>query len=802
VTLAWNLVWVAKFPDANIADPDADDDGDGVSTYQEMLAGTDPGAGPERPAIVSLPGTPIDSPTLEDVSKNLRQLAEVSRAAETKRESEVLERAAKFDIGVVRAPDGRVVHPYAISEDGSVFRGTPLDVIAADTIGADELWPAPLWQIGGPTLPNFVHGSTGLNLTGSGQILAMWEDWEDAEFTGTVGGIDVNHPLLMGITPQGLVPRMTQGEEDTNFDFVMDSPDVPDSDHACAVASMMAGIGLDSMSGNFNAGQQARGIAFNSIVIAYERNNYVTEFINLADPLSPIGIDIANNSRGVASGWLPNPAGGWKWFGEAGTSAVEDWRFGAYAGNLQGYDYFPQNLDTLSTSTPYTLQLFGAGNFRNVGPGSAGAAGTYLLGDGPATSTATRDWINGDDGGYDSLPPSAVAKNVLTVGSCTDVANGHLPTSPEPVYSSFSSAGPTDDGRIKPEIVAPGEILVSSRAPGGSTTAGVAATLQFGLNGTSFSAPVVSGGLALVLERRAQLQPVWTAPSFPWQLQSSTLRMLVVQTARDLGAPGPDFRGGYGMFNAFAAVEAMSLDASTGTQAGNNGYKPLIKEMLFSNNSSAQFEVKAVGPGQPLKITVAWTDPAGFGQTSGAVDQTMKRLRNDFDLRIYPPGSTPAQINDPNSTVAIKPWVLDPDLPMKSATARAAAALRGDDNTNNLEQVVVDSPVADGIYTVRVTHKGNLFNSSSQWVSLGISGRVVPTSHNFQITEFRPVGGGNFVVSWNAIPGGIYSVEGSPDFSYWSQLSGQLSARSDSMSFTVTPPPGASSYFIRVGRSY
>src|SRR5690606_26022416 len=240
-------------------------------------------------------------------------------------------------------------------------------------------------------------------------------------------------------------------------------------------------------------------------------------------------------------------------------------------------------------------------------------------------STAARVWKDGDDGGYDTLPPTAVAKNILTVGACYDIPGGYS-TPDDVVIAPFSAFGPTADGRIKPEIVAAG---IRDEA-GSRNPLGVDGSIQPGFNssdptnndlfylqtGTSFSAPVVTGGLSLVLQRRHQIRPSWATND--WPIQASTLRALAVHTADEAGSsPGPDFRHGYGLFNALSATKLVDADAVVGN-------KPHVKEMYLSNFVNGSFKIRAVSGSQPLKVTIAWTDPAGPGTTTSAVDPTAK----------------------------------------------------------------------------------------------------------------------------------------------------------------------------------
>lgn len=96
----------------------------------------------------------------------------------------------------------------------------------------------------------------------------------------------------------------------------------------------------------------------------------------------------------------------------------------------------------------------------------------------------------------------------ITVGSTDEYGTGSIGDDTIP---SFVSRGPTQDGLAKPDLVAPGSRLVSLRAPGStideSFPAARVGTDQFRGSGTSFSAPIVSGVVAQMLQAKPGLHP-------------------------------------------------------------------------------------------------------------------------------------------------------------------------------------------------------------------------------------------------------------------------------------------------------
>ena len=118
----------------------------------------------------------------------------------------------------------------------------------------------------------------------------------------------------------------------------------------------------------------------------------------------------------------------------------------------------------------------------------------------------------------------ADAEHVIAVGAVS------VPEESAPLIAPFSLRGPTADGRIKPDIVAPGWMV----------------NIQYGesvymMNGTSYAAPIISGLCALLLEAN----PEWIP---------STVMSALKYSAHDLGEEGPDNVYGWGLPDAYSAV--------------------------------------------------------------------------------------------------------------------------------------------------------------------------------------------------------------------------------------------------------
>jgi len=430
-------------------------------------------------------------------------------------------------------------------------------------------------------------------------------------------------------THQELTGRITQ----------KDSPS-SSSDHSTHVAGTILASGVDA---------NAHGMAPAAHLDAYDWDYDESEMSSAASA----GLLISNHSYGISVGWYLL---GLLWAGDENISTVEDYKFGFYDTDHS------QAWDDIAYNAPYYLIIKSAGNDRGEGSNSNGHE------------------VDGGADGYDCIGPQGVAKNILTVGAVNDVPNGYSQPS-DVVMSSFSSWGPTDDGRIKPDLVANGVGVYSCVASGDAAYATY--------DGTSMAAPNTTGSLLL-------LQEIYHDRSGGQYMRAATLKGLAIHTADEAGdADGPDYRFGWGLLNtakAAALIDSVWIDQK----------EHAIKELTLNQGDTYTMQVTSDGS-QPLRVTICWTDPPGT-PVAAQLDPPDIMLVNDLDLRIT------------NGATTYYPWKFaspDPNNPSTVATT-------GDNIRDNVEQVYIASP-APGTYTVTVSHKGTLY-SGSQNVSLIMSG--------------------------------------------------------------------------------
>ncbi|MBN7811423.1 S8 family serine peptidase [Algoriphagus sp. H41] len=419
------------------------------------------------------------------------------------------------------------------------------------------------------------------------------------------------------------------------------------SSHATHVTGTILATGVSANAKGMAS--EATGWAFNWESDLDKMNN------NAYDPASkPGGHLVSNHSYGVVLGWYRNSSNAWAWAGNTSVNANEDYRFGFYSSKSKG-------IDDLLYSKPYYTVVWAAGNDR----------------------TDSGDGTRPPDGPDDTLGPEGVAKNAITVGAVSNVATYTQPSDVK--MSDFSNWGPTDDGRIKPDLVGMGVSVYSSSVTNNGATDAYAS-----LSGTSMASPNVAGSLLLLQQLFAQRN----ANKYMW---SSTVKGLAVHTAKEAGpAPGPDYMFGWGLLDAKASADMILNE---------DGNSRVIRELVL--NQGATYEHQIISDGiTPIRATIAWTDPSGT-PTGAVLDPTNLMLVNDLDIRLVD-----------EDGVTYFPWTLDPSL-----GAGARAVQTGDNFRDNVEQVLISSPKPKK-YTLKVSHKREL-KSGVQPFSLLFSAGVL-----------------------------------------------------------------------------
>lgn len=497
------------------------------------------------------------------------------------------------------------------------------NIISASTIGVNLLWP----------------GANGLNLSGSSAYmnnkLGLWD----------LGQVRATHVELAG--------RITQKESSTT------------EDHTTHVAGTMIAKGVNPA---------AKGMAYEAAkLICYDFSNHLSEMLSESQNLL-----VSNHSYSNIAGWYYNTdEERWEFWGENG--AAEDYKFGYYS-------YDAQLFDSIAYNAPYYLIVKAAGNSRSENGPAVGEtywrfnAGGTMINAGPRPQG-----INSNDE-YDNIPTYGVAKNILTIGAVLPIPNGYKQTQ-DVKGTSFSSWGPTDDGRIKPDVVADGVNVLSSTAASDNA--------YTSYSGTSMATPAASGSAFLLQEYYARLN----GGSF---LRSATLKGLIIHTADEAGTTeGPDYQYGWGLMNMRKAADVIS---------GVNNDHLIYEKLLSDQGPNAEFNIHLVPSGAgPITATLCWTDPKGRVESVNVLNNQASKLVNDLDMRISIGGQT------------YFPWKLDPANPSLAAT-------KGDNTRDNVEKIVINNPVAGADYALKISHKRSL-DRASQAFSLIVSGVKILTDN-------------------------------------------------------------------------
>lgn len=302
------------------------------------------------------------------------------------------------------------------------------------------------------------------------------------------------------------------------------------------------------------------------------------------------------------------------------------------------YDYFSAEVDTFTYSHSDMLVVFAVGNLGEYGP-------------------------------FISSP--ATSKNALAVGASIvrdDIDDFILPNK---TIASFSSNGPTFDGRIKPDVIAPGDFLVSSFGSDGHESC---AALE--MRGTSMAAPVVAGN-ALLVRQYFRDNAFWSSicdDTVPNCNSFSPSGFLVKAVLLHAGTPmslyvneltgervvlGAPLKDGYQGHGQIQLNQVLPLP-------GGGGLDPRLNLIVFDRVSVMSHDMRewniTVHDNMPLKVTVCWYDPPSNAYAFNSL------LLHDLDLRVVGPdgvihwGNGMGQPDDTNPNEQV--YIADPNPTM------------------------------------------------------------------------------------------------------------------------------------------
>ncbi len=567
---------------------------------------------------------------------NLTDYAEKIRAMQNSYAAEQIKLNAYLD--AMNLPK-REVLPNGVEREavGISATGMPIYVQTLNNVNAAKtISTSKVWP----------GGSLGLNLSGSGMTarLGVWDG----------GKVLLTHQEFQG--------RATQTDAASTL-----------SDHATHVSGTMVAGGVVA---------NAKGMSFQAPIKCHDWNNDETEMATAA----AAGLLVSNHSYGQVSGWQYK--GRWEFWGDQSVNTRYDYKYGFY-------DVSSEQFDQIAVDNPNYLIFMASGNDR----GEPSQTPTVFY-----VRNANGSWVPGNAanrpasiGPYDCIIGGpANAKNVMTVGAVNPISTGWTKAS-DVVMSDFSGWGPTDDGRIKPDIVANGVSVYSPISTGTSA--------YDTYNGTSMATPSASGSALLIQQHHNNVKGKY--------MRSAALKGLIIHTTDEAGSStGPDYTFGWGLMNTAKAIQTIS-----------DTIKSKMLDHNLTNGGKYTYTFYADGL-TPIRATICWTDlPAN--SPSPAYNSPTPMLVNDLDLRV-------TRVSD---NTIFYPYKLDRLNPSSAATT-------GDNTVDNVEQVFLSTPAA-GTYTITISHKGSL--ASAQNVSLVLSG-ITPKPVAYFNTSSRTVCSGSSVL--------------------------------------------------------
>ena len=374
--------------------------------------------------------------------------------------------------------------------------------------------------------------------------------------------------------------------------------------HAAHVTGTVISSGVDPL---------AKGMAPKASAVGYNWNNDEAEVTTAAAN----GMLISNHSYGFATR------------DEDGEPSLPAYYFGGYINESRIWDNIAYN-------APYYLMVVAAGNEGN-------------------DNSVNQDPLN-EENTFDKLTGHSTSKNNLVIANGNDATINTEGTLLSVTVSSGSSEGPTDDLRVKPDLMGNGTGLYSTYDTSDSA--------YNSITGTSMASPNVAGSLLLLQQYYKE-----TYGNF---MRSATLKGLALHTADDVAILGPDAASGWGLMNTKKAAETVTK----------KDFQSIISEIELVEGGTYTLVVKSDGL-TPLLASISWTDLPGVANT-GVVNDPTPVLVNDLDIKVTNSSG--------DTTATFLPWKL----------TSVNTNEKGDNIVDPYERVDIEN--ASGEYTITISH--------------------------------------------------------------------------------------------------
>ncbi|UVD80159.1 MULTISPECIES: S8/S53 family peptidase [Myroides] len=369
---------------------------------------------------------------------------------------------------------------------------------------------------------------------------------------------------------------------------------------------------------------KAKGMAPMANVVSFGWDNDILKITDLAKQ----GVLLSNHSYGIA--------------------VIDDDKRPLLPVNYFGtYNIDAHNFDRVCYLFPYFQPVIAAGNDLGVA-----------------------DIVNPTKNGVNLLVGYSTAKNPIVVAALD-------PGVPEQNFqTNFSSTGPTNDFRVKPDITADG-VNIFSTAFVNPLVKGISIqdNLYTNLSGTSMATPVVTGVLSLWQQ--------WAIEKKGFPLKAATLKAVMIQSAQKIELyDGPSYRYGWGLLNAKSGVELLNNSLSK---------EALVLESNLFQNREFRTTVNLNSDSEKMLFTLVWTDKEGVNKIGVNNEYYGRDLVNDLDLRVFYNGEE------------YLPWMLNQDF-------LNPKAVKGDNLVDNVEKIEIEN-ASKGEYEIVIRHKGALVGS-------------------------------------------------------------------------------------------